>query len=210
MERLDVTGFLSHFITKTLNNFNMIKYIIGHRGVIYKIRSGLKAYLVLLFNKSSISIKFPVTLGYCSKLIIKDQGKIKVGKKSMIYDYVEIQSRNKIKIGNHFSINNFSRIVALNNIEIGDNVTIAQFVTILDHDHDFKFVNHSMILEGYKTKPISIGNNVWIADKVTILKGVNIGNNVIIGANSLVNKDIPDNSIAAGNPCSVIKFLKNE
>ena len=53
-----------------------------------------------------------------------------------------------------------------------------------------------------------IGNNVFIGMKSTILKGVHIGDNVIIGANSLVNKDIPDNCVEAGNPCLVIVGLE--
>lgn len=55
---------------------------------------------------------------------------------------------------------------------------------------------------------MAIGDNVFIGMKSTILKGVHIGNNVIIGANSLVNKDIPDNCVAAGNPCKVIMGLE--
>ena len=57
---------------------------------------------------------------------------------------------------------------------------------------------------------IKIGENVWICDKVTILGGVTIGDNVIIGADSIVTHDIPSNSIAAGIPAKIIKQLKNE
>ena len=54
---------------------------------------------------------------------------------------------------------------------------------------------------------IKIGNNVWIADKVTILGGVTIGDNVIIGAGSVVNNDVPSNCIVAGIPANIIKKL---
>ena len=60
----------------------------------------------------------------------------------------------------------------------------------------------------YSKGVISIGNNVWIGDKVTILGNVRIGDNVVIGANSVVTKSIPCNTIAAGNPCKVIKEIK--
>lgn len=118
-----------------------------------------------------------------------------------------IYSKGKLRLGQNFGINSFSRIVAHDCIDIGDNVTIGQFVSILDHDHKYTFQQQNLVLDGYITAPIRIGNNVWIADKCTILKGVKIGNNVIIGANTLVNKNVPDNVVYAGNPARIVKHL---
>lgn len=62
--------------------------------------------------------------------------------------------------------------------------------------------------EGYEiAKPIDIGDNVWIAGDVTVMPGVSIGNNSVIGAKSLVTKDIPDGVLAFGNPCKVIRKI---
>ena len=58
-----------------------------------------------------------------------------------------------------------------------------------------------------QTAPVIIGNNVWIGGNVNVLPGVTIGDNVVIGAGSVVNKDIPSNSVAVGNPCKVIKEI---
>ena len=60
------------------------------------------------------------------------------------------------------------------------------------------------------SKPITIGNDVWIGGNCTILPGVTIGNNVIIAAGAVVTKDIPDNCVAAGVPAKVIKQLEND
>lgn len=57
-------------------------------------------------------------------------------------------------------------------------------------------------------RPVNIGDNVWLGVNVTVLKGVTIGENTVMGAGSLVVKDIPANVIAAGNPCKVIKFIE--
>ena len=57
-------------------------------------------------------------------------------------------------------------------------------------------------------RPIKVGNNVWIGGNVVVLPGVTIGDNVVIGAGSIVNKDIPSKSVAVGNPCKVIKSLE--
>ena len=58
--------------------------------------------------------------------------------------------------------------------------------------------------------PVRIGNDVWIGGNVTILPGVSIGNNVVIAAGAVVNRDIPDNSLAAGVPARVIRALDND
>lgn len=60
--------------------------------------------------------------------------------------------------------------------------------------------------EYYEAKEVTIGNNVWIGDNVTLLPGIRIGDGAVIGANSLVSKDVPSMAIAGGNPCKVIKY----
>lgn len=94
-------------------------------------------------------------------------------------------------------------------IEIGDNVTMAPRVHILCHDASTKnYLNYT------KVGRVSIGNNVFIGAETVVLPNVTIGNNVIIGANSTVTHDIPDNSVAAGSPiriiCSTEEYLQKE
>ncbi|MEE3487317.1 MAG: acyltransferase [Bulleidia sp.] len=92
-------------------------------------------------------------------------------------------------------------------ITIGDNVQITDGVKILTHGYDWsviKGVNGEILGSAGE---VVIGDNVFIGTNATILKGTHIGSDVIIGANSLVNKDIPDNCVAAGNPCKVIMSL---
>jgi maltose O-acetyltransferase len=162
-------------------------------------------YKIIFYKKLKISLPsisfsfFPFRFYSNSKTII--------GNKAIISNNCKIIVKGKLQIGSNFFINEYSRIVALDNIIIGNNVTIAQFVSILDHDHAYKYDDVDLIFKGYKTAPIKIGNNVWISDKVTICKGVTIGNNVIIGANSVVTKDILSNSIVAGVPAQVIKNI---
>ena len=95
----------------------------------------------------------------------------------------------------------------MNRIEIGSDVTIAQFVSILDHDHDYVNKYGTLKIEGYTTAPIKIGSNVWISDKVSIIKGVTIGDNVVIAANAVVTTDIPSNSLCGGVPAKIIKRI---
>jgi acetyltransferase-like isoleucine patch superfamily enzyme len=173
---------------------------------ISKISAVLRYLAIKLFVKR---IFFTGVWGMVGKGVYlrPNKGMIKVGKRPIVNDFSELQSLGQLIIGDHISINKFSRIIAHDSITIGNNVTIAQHVAILDHDHKWEIVDNKLKLNEYNLSAITIGDNVWIGDKVTILKGVNIGNNVIIGANSVVKNDIPDNCIVAGVPGKIIKSL---
>jgi acetyltransferase-like isoleucine patch superfamily enzyme len=86
-------------------------------------------------------------------------------------------------------------------VEIKDNVKCGANTQIMDSDW------HPEDPRSGKPKPVFIGNNVWLGMNAIVLKGVSIGENAVIGANSVVTKSIPANTIAAGNPCQVIKKI---
>lgn len=108
-----------------------------------------------------------------------------------------------IEIGDHTLLSNDIAIRALTKISIGKNCLIGDRTTI--YDSDFHEV-HPLLRRRSPglSKPVIIGNNVWIGSQVMILKGVTIGDNSIIGAGSVVSKDVPANSIAIGNPARII------
>ncbi len=111
-----------------------------------------------------------------------------------------------IEIGENFYANHNLVILDANKVKFGDNVFIAPNCGFYTAGHP---INADMRKEGLEyAKPIEIGNDVWIGGNVVVLPGVKIGNNVVIGAGSIVNKDIPSNSVAVGNPCRVIKEIK--
>lgn len=95
------------------------------------------------------------------------------------------------------SITAFNEVIIGNNVRVGANCVIA--------DGDFHLDDPRIS----NPKPINIGNNVWLGYGVVVMKGVTIGENTIIGLNSVVTKDIPSNCIAAGNPCIVKKYIDN-
>ena len=103
----------------------------------------------------------------------------------------------KIIIGDHVGMSGCS-IVCNDSVIIGNNVLFGANCQIGDRDgHQDRYAS--------KPAPIIIEDGVWLGMNVTVLKGVTIGKNTIIGANSLVTKDIPANCIAVGSPCKVIK-----
>ncbi len=88
-------------------------------------------------------------------------------------------------------------------INIGKNCFIAPNVVLACSSHPLDSEERNA---GYLiSKPINIGENVWIGTNTTIIGGVNIGSNVVIGAGSVVNRSIPDNVVAVGNPCKVLR-----
>ena len=110
-----------------------------------------------------------------------------------------------IEVGENFFANYNLTILDVGKVTIGKNVMIAPNVSIYTAGHP---VHPDSRNSGYEYGiPITIGDNVWIGGSVVILPGVTIGNNAVIGAGSVVTKDIPDNAIAAGNPCKVIRTV---
>ncbi len=110
-----------------------------------------------------------------------------------------------IEIGENFYVNHNCVMLDPAKITFGDNVFIAPncgFYTA-GHPVDYKIRNKGLEF----AHPIKVGNNVWIGGNVTVLPGVEIGDNVVIGAGSVVTKSIPPNSVAFGNPCKVIKKI---
>lgn len=113
-----------------------------------------------------------------------------------------------IEIGDSFFANYNLTILDVGKVTIGNHVFIAPNVSIYTAGHP---LHPNSRESGYEYGiPVTIKDHVWIGGNVVILPGVTIGNNVTIGAGSVVTKDIPDWSVAAGNPCKVIRKITEE
>ncbi len=110
-----------------------------------------------------------------------------------------------IEIGENFYSNHNMIILDAAKVTFGDNVFIAPNCGFYTAGHPVDVKQRNEGLE--YAYPITVGNNVWIGGNVVVLPGVSIGDNSIIGAGSVVNKSIPANVIAVGNPCKVIKKI---
>ena len=111
-------------------------------------------------------------------------------------------------IGNNCFLNIHCKLMDSGKITIGNNVFIAPNVSLITEEHSMDVEQRIAGLE--YTYPVTIGDNVWLCTGVIVLPGVKIGANSVIGSGSVVTKDIPDNSLAVGNPCRVIRTLVNE
>lgn len=113
-----------------------------------------------------------------------------------------------IEVGENFYANLNCVMLDVGKITIGDNVLFGPNVSLYTAGHPIHPESRN---SGYEYGiPITIGNNVWIGGSCAVLPGVTIGDNCVIGAGSVVTRDIPCNVIAAGNPCRVIREITEE
>lgn len=111
----------------------------------------------------------------------------------------------RIEVGRNFFANYNCTLLDVARIRIGDNCQMAPNVAIYTAGHP---VHPATRNTGYEYgKEVTIGDNVWLGGNTVICPGVKIGSNVVIGAGSVVTKDIPNWCIAAGNPCKVIRSI---
>lgn len=133
----------------------------------------------------------------------------RVGTNVNILPNVHIGKGKKLVIGNHSGIGVNSRLDLTNSITLGDNVMAGPEVMIFTGVHHYNDTTIPMSQQGSTSEPVRIGNDVWIGARVIILPGVTIGNGAIIGAGSVVTKDVEDFSVVAGNPATKIKQRKH-
>ena len=126
-------------------------------------------------------------------------------------EYAGQSFKPSLVIGDNVNINTDCHIGCIERVEIGRNVLIASRVYISDHSHgDISAAAFDLppVARPLRTKgPVIIEDNVWIGEGVCVMPGVRIGKNAIIGANAVVTKNIPANSVAAGVPAKVVRYL---
>ncbi|MBZ9637599.1 sugar O-acetyltransferase [Clostridium sp. FP1] len=138
----------------------------------------------------------------------------KIGEKYYFQGPIQFNYGCHTFIGENFFANFNTTILDDGKIYIGDNVMFGPNVSIMATSHPLiseeriamKYEDGHVSMSEY-AKEIHIGNNVWIACNVVVCGGVHIGNNAVIGAGSIVTKDIPDNYLACGNPCKPIRLI---
>lgn len=185
------------------------------------LRNIRKKYILYKLSKKAI-LGTNIIFSKTSKIFLQEGSVAKdimINSNVMMHGKLYSQNHGKIFIGEKSSIRVNSAIWCVNKVTIGKNVIISDHVLILDNNNHPVDPNKrlEMIESGWSTKswkwknsisaPVTIEDNVWIGKDVKILKGVTIGRNSIVGIGSIVVKNVPSNTIVAGNPAKVVKKI---
>jgi acetyltransferase-like isoleucine patch superfamily enzyme len=132
-----------------------------------------------------------------------------LGKKSVVESYSCINNAvGDVIIGDHTRIGIHNTIIGP--VTIGSHVNLAQGITVTALNHNYSDTTKRIDEQGVSTKPVIIGDDVWIGANAVILPGVTIGSHVVVAAGAVVTKDVPENTIVAGVPAKVIRTVNGE
>ena len=132
---------------------------------------------------------------------------LRLGRKSVIESYCCINNAvGDVTIGDHTRVGIHCTVIGP--VCIGNHVNLAQGITVTALNHNFADSNRKIDEQGISTKPVVIGDDVWIGANAVILPGVTIGRHVVVAAGAVVTKDVPDYSLVAGVPAKEIKKLR--
>lgn len=192
--------------------------------LLFRLQNKIRDFYQSLFNRYIISLfkSCGTGLSVSPSLVYIGLNNVSVGKNFRSGERLKLRTFDswgtlkytpQIIIGDNVNIETDCHISAINKVSIGNNVLMASFVYISDHSHgnvnDMDgVVEHPLERPLYSKGPIIIEDDVWLGEKVSVMPGIHIGRGAIIGANSVVTKDIPAYAVAVGAPAKVIKMLR--
>jgi acetyltransferase-like isoleucine patch superfamily enzyme len=141
------------------------------------------------------------------KFEIGRDAKVRLGRWSWIGHRCKIRAHEgEVSIGAKSVLGQECTISAFQHVAIGRECIIADRVMMIDFDHGMVEVERPIRLQGIYKRDVEVGHNVWIGYAACLLRGVNVGHNSVIGTNSVVTADVPENAVVAGTPARVIRM----
>ncbi|HEY6145104.1 MAG TPA: acyltransferase [Solirubrobacterales bacterium] len=149
----------------------------------------------------------PFFLGRGLELKIEPRGEIRFGRFVWIGDGTKIRCHEgAVEIGAKTVMGQECTISAYQRVRIGEECVIADRAMFIDFDHGMVEVERPIRLQGIYKRDVEVGSNVWIGYGACILRGVSVGDNSVIGTNSVVTKDVPANAVVGGIPARIIRM----
>lgn len=140
------------------------------------------------------------------RLHLGPRGELRLGSECVLDRDATLECLGTLHIGARTIFGHHCTLAAKQSLLIGEDCLIAEMVSIRDHDHCFDDFHIPIREQGAACAPVRIGNGVWLAARVVVVKGVSIGDGAIVGAGAVVTKDIPAGAIAVGVPARVVKM----
>jgi len=178
-----------------LRNYLPNRVFMKFKSFLYKIK-GLNIHSSVYILSGAKILRYLENITFSNNVIIKSNAQI-----------CSCNKDAKIIIGENSTVGDYTFIYSSQRIEIGNDCMIAPFVYIVDSNHGTS-LDSNMNVQPNETKPIKIQDNVWIGTHSIILPGVKIGSGAIIASGSVVNIDIPPNTICGGVPVKLLKKRK--
>lgn len=201
------TNLLS-VIKRNLNNNKPLKALV-HRIIVPKGQAEPRWFVQGFINPFFHKVASSARIKKSARLDVFPFNDFKVGNGSTIEDYTVINNGvGEVIIGENVRLGIGS--VMMGPVEIGDSTITGQNCLITGLDHNFHEINKPIKDQGVTINPTYIGKGSFIGANVSILPGVFIGDNVVIGAGSVVTKDVPNNHMAVGNPARIVKKYSKE
>jgi acetyltransferase-like isoleucine patch superfamily enzyme len=148
-----------------------------------------------------------VFFGKRLELQIGKRGTIRFGRFAWIGDGTKIRCHEgEVVIGAKTVLGQECTISAYKHVRIGEQCVIADRAMFIDFDHGVVEVERSIRVQGIYKRPVDVGSNVWVGYGVCVLRGVAVGDNSILGTNSVVTKDVPANAVVGGIPARLLRM----
>jgi len=149
----------------------------------------------------------PVFFGRGLELQVARGARIELGRFVWVGDGTKIRCHEgSVEIGAKTVLGQECTISAYRRVRIGEECVIADRAMFIDFDHGVVEVERPIRAQGIYTREVEVGSNVWIGYGACILRGVRVGDNSIVGTNSVVTKDVPANAVVAGIPARIIRM----
>ncbi len=149
----------------------------------------------------------PVFFGRRLELEVARRGRVRFGKFVWIGDGTKIRCHEgEVEIGQKTVMGQECTISAYQRVRIGEQCVIADRAMFIDFDHGVVEVERPIRLQGIYKRDVEVGSNVWIGYGACILRGVRVGDNAVVGTNSVVTKDVPANAVVGGVPARVLRM----
>jgi acetyltransferase-like isoleucine patch superfamily enzyme len=159
------------------------------------------------FLRREAFVRFPV---HGNVLEALEEGRLEVGAGTVLEPGVWITAPEeaRVRIGAGCFLNLGVMVASLRLVEIGDHCMLANGCFVSDADHRFDDLGRPVTWQGFTTRgPTRLGANVWLGANVVVTSGVTIGERCVVGANSVVTRDLPPRSVAAGAPARVLRTI---